>query len=87
MRADVARVVANGQSLALPGDSCDKFAARFGEDARAITAAARFKDWRLRGIHARVLEAGDVGPGDAIVVLRRPRPREGQTVRDEAHKE
>jgi MOSC domain-containing protein YiiM len=105
MRADVAAVIANGQSLALPGDNllvhldlsrdnlpdgsllrvgtalvevtpkphngCAKFAARFGDDARAITAADRFKSWRLRGIHVRVVEAGEVGPGDAIAVLRR----------------
>jgi MOSC domain-containing protein YiiM len=104
MRADVARVIANGQSLAIPGDNlivdldlssqnlpegtrlrvgtalaevtakphngCDKFATRFGEDARAITAAERFKSWRLRGIHVRILEAGDVSPRDAIVVQR-----------------
>jgi MOSC domain-containing protein YiiM len=105
MRADVAQVIVNGQSLALPGDNllvdldlsddnlpagtrlrvgtalvevtpkphngCDKFAVRFGDDARAITGAERFKGSRLRGIHVRVLEEGDVAPGDAIVVVAR----------------
>jgi MOSC domain-containing protein YiiM len=108
MRADVARVIANGQSLALPGDNllvdldlsrdnlpagtrlrvgsalvevtpkphngCAKFASRFGEDARAITGADRFKSWRLRGIHVRVVEEGDVSPEDGIVVVARGQP-------------
>jgi hypothetical protein len=108
MRADVARLIANGQALALPGDNllvdldlsrdnlpdgtrlrvgaaivevtpkphngCAKFAGRFGGDARAIIAADRFRSWRLRGIHVRVTEAGDVRPGDPIVVLKRVLP-------------
>jgi MOSC domain-containing protein YiiM len=106
MRADVARLIANGQPLSLPGDNllveldlspanlpvgtrlqvgtalcevtpkphtgCGKFAARFGQDAREVTAAAEFEDWRLRGLYFRVLEAGEVGPGDRIRVLSRP---------------
>jgi len=110
MRADFARLVANGQPLSLPGDNlmvdldlstanlpagtrvrvgtalcevtpqphtgCGKFAARFGEDARDLTNAPEYVDWHLRGIHFRVLEPGDVGPGDPIRVLSRPR-REG----------
>ncbi|HTE20993.1 MAG TPA: MOSC domain-containing protein [Armatimonadota bacterium] len=108
MRADVARLIGNGQPLALFGDNlqveldlsranlptgtrlqigtalcevtpqphtgCGKFAARFGADARAVTNAAPFLDWRLRGIYIRVIEAGEVGPGDAIRVLSRPAP-------------
>ena len=106
MRADVARVVANGQPLSLFGDNllveidlsprnlpagtrlrvgealcevtdkphtgCDKFAARFGADARALTTAEAFLDWRLRGLHVRVIEAGDVAPGDRVRVVWRP---------------
>jgi MOSC domain-containing protein YiiM len=106
MRADVARLIANGQPLSLPGDNllvelevsvtnlpvgtrlqvgtalcevtpkphtgCGKFAARFGEDAREVTGAEEFQDWRLRGLYFRVLEAGEVSPGDAIRVLSRP---------------
>jgi MOSC domain-containing protein YiiM len=109
MRADVARLFANGQSLTLFGDNflvdldisaanlpagsrlrvgtalcevtpkphtgCGKFSARFGEEARAVTAAPAFDGWRLRGFHLRVLEAGEAGPGDAIQVLERPAPR------------
>jgi MOSC domain-containing protein YiiM len=106
MRADVARLIADGQSLALFGDNllveldlsrenlptgtrlrvgtalcevtpqphtgCSKFAARFGQDARDVTNAEAFEDWRLRGLYIRVLEAGEVGPGDRIEVLSRP---------------
>ena len=106
MRADVARLIGNGQPLALFGDNlqveldlsqanlptgtrlqvgtavcevtpqphtgCGKFAARFGQEARAITGAPKFLDWRLRGLYIRVIEAGEVGPGDRIRVLSRP---------------
>lgn len=106
MRADVARLMANGQPLSLFGDNllvdldlsfanlptgtrlrvgtalcevtpqphtgCGKFAARFGQDARDVTAAPAFADWRLRGLYIRVLEPGEVGPGDPIRVLSRP---------------
>jgi MOSC domain-containing protein YiiM len=106
MRADVARVLANGQPLSLSGDNllmdldlsqanlpertrlrvgtalcevtpkphtgCSKFAARFGQDARGVTSAEAFRGWRLRGLYVQVLEAGDVGPGDRIVVVERP---------------
>ena len=106
MRADVARLFANGQPLSLFGDNllveldlsltnlpagtrlqvgtalcevtptphtgCGKFAARCGQEARDLTAAAPFQAWRLRGLHFRVLEAGEVGPGDRIRVLSRP---------------
>lgn len=106
MRADVARLIANGQPLSLPGDNliveldvsvtnlpagsrlrigtalcevtptphtgCGKFAARFGQDARDVTYAAEFQEWRLRGLYFRVVEAGEVGPGDPIRVLSRP---------------
>jgi MOSC domain-containing protein YiiM len=57
-----------------PHNGCDKFAARFGDDARAVTGAEEFRSWRLRGLHLRVIEAGDVGPGDKIHVLVRPAP-------------
>jgi MOSC domain-containing protein YiiM len=106
MRADVARLFANGQPLLRFGDNllveldlslanlpagtrlrvgtalceitpkahtgCGKFAARVGQDARDLTAAPAFQDQRLRGLYIRVLEPGDVGPGDPIRVLSRP---------------
>ena len=106
MRADVARLIANGQPLSHFGDNllveidlspanlptgtrlqvgtalcevtpkphtgCGKFEARFGQDAREVTNAGEFQDWRLRGLYVRVLEAGEVGPGDRVRVLSRP---------------
>ena len=109
MRADVGRLVANGQPLALFGDNlvveldlstenlptgtrlrvgtavcevtpmphtgCGKYEARFGRDARAFTNAPEHKHDHLRGIYIRVIEPGEVSPGDAISVLARP-PRQ-----------
>lgn len=57
---------------AKPHTGCAKFAARFGAEARAITADPEFVEWRLRGIHVRVIEAGEVRPGDGVEVLSRP---------------
>lgn len=105
MRADVARVIANGQSLSLFGDNllveldlspqnlppgtllrvgealcevtdkphtgCDKFEARFGKAARDLTLADEFADWRLRGLHVCVTEAGVVGVDDRVRVVSR----------------
>lgn len=105
MRVDVARLLANGQSLSLPGDNllvdldlsadnlpagtqlrvggallevtpephngCRKFRQRFGDAALRLTADPRFRQLRLRGIYARVVEAGEVAPGDPIEVMRR----------------
>ena len=106
MRADVARLIANGQPLSLFGDNllveldlstenlppgtrvqlgtalcevtpkphtgCGKFAARFGQDAREVTNSEPFRNLHLRGIHFRVLEPGEVSPGDTVRVLSRP---------------
>lgn len=107
MRADVGRVIGNGQPLSLFGDNlvveldlstdnlptgtrlrvgtaicevtpmphtgCGKYSARFGQEARDITNAPEFKDWRLRGLYIRVVEPGEVSPGDPIQVLSRPK--------------
>jgi hypothetical protein len=105
MRADVARLLANGQPLTLFGDNllvdldlcaanlpagsrlrvgqallevtpephngCVKFRQRFGKDALRLTALPHLRALRLRGIYARVVEAGEVAPGDAVAVLSR----------------
>jgi len=55
----------------LPHTGCGKFARRFGADARAVTDAPEFRAQRLRGLHVRVLEPGEVGPGDPIRVASR----------------
>lgn len=51
---------------------CRKFRERFGAGALALTLAEDLRPLRLRGLYARVVEAGDVGPGDPVVVLFRP---------------
>lgn len=56
-----------------PHTGCAKFRQRFGADALALTADARFRDARLRGLYLRVVEPGEVSVGDAIEVLERGR--------------
>ena len=105
MRADVARLVGNGQPLTTAGDNllvhldlssanlpagtrlragtallevtplphtgCAKFAARFGKAALKLTADPRFRHLRLRGIHVKIVTAGELAPGDVIEVVDR----------------
>ena len=49
-----------------PHTGCGKFAQRFGPDAVRFINAAERKPLRLRGVYARVLEAGTIHTGDAI---------------------
>lgn len=106
IRADTARLIADGQPLELFGDNlvveldvsegnlpagtririgtalcevtplphtgCSKFRARFGADALEFVNGSDFKALRLRGIHVRVIEPGEVGPGDTATVVSRP---------------
>ena len=54
-----------------PHNGCLKFRQRFGGDALRLTTDERYRDLRLRGIYAKVIEAGEVVVGDGIEVLRR----------------
>jgi MOSC domain-containing protein YiiM len=54
-----------------PHNGCARFRQRFGDAALRLTAAPRYRDDRLRGIYARVMEAGEVAVGDGIEVLLR----------------
>jgi MOSC domain-containing protein YiiM len=105
MRYDVARVLTEGNEVAILGDNlfasidtsaenlppgsllrvgsalcevthkphegCSKFAARVGEDAWKLTLADDWRPTQLRGVHLSVVESGDVGEGDRIIVLKR----------------
>lgn len=52
-----------------PHTGCKKFRARFGLDALRWINAAPNRPQRLRGLHAEVIEGGEVSVGDEIVVL------------------
>ncbi len=49
-----------------PHTGCAKFTARFGSDAVKLVNKGPGRDLRLRGMNARVVEAGTIRPGDAI---------------------
>ncbi len=49
-----------------PHTGCAKFSARFGSDALRFVNSPDGRALRLRGINARVVEAGIVRLGDAI---------------------
>ena len=56
----------------LPHNGCRKFAARFGEDALRFVNTPATRHHNLRGVHWRVVAAGDVGVDAPIQVLSRP---------------
>ncbi len=47
-----------------PHLGCGKFARRFGVEALKLVNSAEGRELRLRGLNARVIDAGDVRPGD-----------------------
>ncbi len=49
-----------------PHTGCAKFSARFGSDALRLANTPEGRALRLRGLHVRVVEPGDVRQGDAI---------------------
>ena len=50
-------------------NGCAKFSRRFGSSALAFVNSPTGKQLRLRGIYAKVIEAGDVRVGDLITKL------------------
>lgn len=52
-----------------PHTGCKKFMQRFGLDAVKWIGDPAHAERRLRGINCRVVESGEVGPGDEIVNL------------------
>jgi MOSC domain-containing protein YiiM len=53
-----------------PHLGCGKFTARFGEEARELVNSAQGLALNLRGINTRVVQAGIVRVGDAVIVSR-----------------
>jgi MOSC domain-containing protein YiiM len=49
-----------------PHLGCNKFAARFGPDARRFVNSLVGRELRLRGVNARVVVAGTVRAGDTV---------------------
>jgi MOSC domain-containing protein YiiM len=56
----------------MPHNGCRKFQARFGQDALRFVSMKDLRHRNLRGIYMRVVEPGDVRPGDPVAVLARP---------------
>ena len=52
-----------------PHTGCKKFTARFGLDAMVFVNSPEGRALNLRGINARVVEAGTVRVGDAVTKL------------------
>lgn len=50
----------------LPHNGCKKFSARFGVDALKFISMAENKPLRMRGINAKIIQAGEVKQGDLI---------------------
>jgi MOSC domain-containing protein YiiM len=53
-----------------PHLGCQKFKARFGEDALKFVNSEQGKQLHLRGINARVVQAGGIRRGDIVRKLR-----------------
>jgi MOSC domain-containing protein YiiM len=54
-----------------PHNGCRKFLGRFGEGALRFVSKAETRHRNLRGIYMRVVEEGEIGPGDSVEVLAR----------------
>lgn len=52
-------------------NGCPKFRSRFGSDALRFVSKRELRHRNLLGIYLRVIEAGEVGPGDELRVLSR----------------
>jgi MOSC domain-containing protein YiiM len=54
-------------------NGCHKFRGRFGTDALRFVSTRPLRHRNLRGIYMRVLDEGEIGPGDGVEVLARQR--------------
>lgn len=57
---------------AQPHTGCAKFTQRFGLESHRFVNAAENKGLNLRGVNAKVVQAGSVKPGDVISKVVRP---------------
>jgi len=55
-----------------PHNGCQKFRARFGPEAVRFVSQPDLRYRNLRGIHMRVVQPGEVSPGDPVEVIARP---------------
>ena len=60
------------QVTPVPHNGCRKFRGRFGDNALRFVSKKELRHRNLRGIYMRVLEGGEVSPGDRVEVLSRP---------------
>jgi hypothetical protein len=49
---------------------CNKFSERFGRDAVKFVNGSKYRELKLRGIYAKVIQAGVVRTGDILEVIR-----------------
>jgi hypothetical protein len=54
-----------------PHNGCVKFRARFGEEAVRFTSRPELRHRNLRGIYMRVVQGGELRPGDPVAVISR----------------
>ena len=52
-----------------PHTGCEKFAARFGIDALKFISSPIGKELQMRGINLKVVQSGEIKPGDSIKKL------------------
>lgn len=52
-----------------PHTGCGKFAARFGVEALKLISSPTGKELQLRGINLKVVQGGEIKPGDAVKKL------------------
>jgi hypothetical protein len=68
----------------MPHNGCLKFSSRFGPEALRFVNKPELRHRNLRGIYMRVIEAGEIRPGDRVRVVTRggaaPAARGGRPV-------
>ncbi len=57
------------EATSQPHTGCKKFAARFGDEALKLISSPTGKDLQLRGINLKVVQGGEIKPGDAVKKL------------------